>query len=305
MTSSLSPIYATTGQDTVISAKDSITLEEETQNIKVEKANYISYEGIIKEIRTNGVYLSISLENELENEGEITAVFNIFEDTTILDQASKEALESSELKEGQKIIGYYRKDKPMILIYPPMISPDLVIVKEQEEKDFIKYSHFNEELISEDNFLKLNISDETVITDQYGDKFNIEDLYNKDLIVFYSVSTKSIPAQTNPIKIILLNKKSSEASQIVDIDEIIKTDSYKDNEITMVPLRKIAEALDYKVEWNNESRSVILIKGNSSFTISIGQEKFGYNKSLGVFEKVPEIKDEKTYVPESFIEHLK
>ncbi|SDZ10665.1 Copper amine oxidase N-terminal domain-containing protein [Proteiniborus ethanoligenes] len=300
MASPLTPIYASTAEETNFLVRDHIALEE-ISNLKDEKMNYLSYEGVVKEIRTNGVYLSVSLENE----GEITAVFNIFDDTPIVDQASKEALKGPELKNGQKIIGYYRKDMPMLMIYPPMISPDLVIVKDQEDKDFIKYSYFNEELVSEDNFLKLNVSDETIITDQYGEKLGVEDLYNKDLVVFYSATTKSIPAQTNPSKIIILSKKSSESSEFIDIDEVIKAESYKEDGITMIPLRKIAEALEYKVEWNNESRSVLLTRGNSSFTISIGQEKFGYNKSIGVFEKAPVIKDGKTYVPQSFMENLK
>lgn len=312
----VTPIYASMGEEPIAIEESSLIPEYRTISVTdswEEKINYIGFEGVVKEIEQQEGYISVSLTDG--NTDEVIGVFSLSEETMIVDQATKETLKSSELKEGHKLTGYYRKDMPMIMIYPPRISPELVIVKDEEGKDFIKHSNFDEELVSVDNSLKLNISDETVITNQFGEECKAEDLINEDLVVFYTTTTRSIPAQTNPSKIIVLKKQVEEDAVIVeDIDEInvldeiaemIKLDSYKKEDIVMVPLRKIAEHLGYEVEWNNENKGILLRKGNSSFTLAIGNEDYGYNKSLGKLEQVPELSNGKTYVPQSLIDRLR
>lgn len=313
ISSGLTPTYASAFVEPISLEESSLISEYRTISVIEpweEKINYIAFEGSIKEIKAQEGYVSISLTDG--DTDEIIGVFSLSEETMIIDQGRGETIGSSELKEGQKLTGYYRKDMPMIMIYPPRISPELVIVKDLEEKSFIKHSNFDEELVSADSLLKLNMSGNTIITDQKGEECKEEELYNQDLIVFYTITTKSIPAQTNPSKIIVLKKQSLEDNQISDgsslvdeIDEIVKSDSYRKGETVMIPLRKVAEYLGYEVEWNNESRSVLLRKGNVSFTLTIGREEYGYNKSLGKFEQVPELTNGKTYVTQSFIDILK
>ncbi|SCG84196.1 hypothetical protein DW1_2636 [Proteiniborus sp. DW1] len=320
ISSGITPIYATSIVEEPIAMEESSLLSEYKTISAIdsweEKINYITFEGSIKEIKAQEGYLFVSLTDG--NTDEIIGVFSLSEETMIVDQGTGETIKSSELKEGQKLTGYYRKDMPMIMIYPPRINPELVIIKDEEERAFIKHSNFNEELVSVDNFLKLNISEDTIITDQKGEECKEEELHNQDLVVFYTITTKSIPAQTNPSKIIVLKKEfaedivttdeadevTDESSLIDEIAEIIKSDSYKKDEVVMVPLRKIAEHLGYEVEWNNENRSVILRKGNVSFILTIGKEEYGYNKSLGRLEQAPELTSGKTYVTQSFIDVL-
>jgi len=71
-------------------------------------------------------------------------------------------------------------------------------------------------------------------------------------------------------------------------------------ETTMVPLRSIAEKLGFQVE--SKGKTVILTKGNESYTITRGEKAFGYNKSLLTLSVAPSLKDTKTYVPVEFIE---
>lgn len=330
MTSAVTPIYALEGQEPlaiespevyenkVISATDSWQ----------EKINYIKYEGVIKDIKPQEGYISVSLTDG-END-EVIAVFSISDDTMVVDQSSRDNIKNSELKVGQNISGYYSKDTIMIMIYPPRISPELVIVEDEERKETVMHSNFNEELLSADNTLKLMNLDETVITNQFGEEREEEDLYNQDLVVFYSISTKSLPAHTSPSKIIVLEKQLDkdvvtadgpevitdidENAEIIELDEdnfsdeiikMIEADNYVKEEVTMVPLRTIAEHLGYKVEWNNKERSALITKDNVSFTLSIGKEEYGYNEELRAFERAPEINTGKTYVPQTFVDILR
>ena len=76
------------------------------------------------------------------------------------------------------------------------------------------------------------------------------------------------------------------------------------NGVKMIPLRKVAEHLGYKVLSQPKINGAIVTLQNSSFTITRGEKMYGYNKSLRQFEVAPELKGMKTYVSEDFLELL-
>lgn len=102
---------------------------------------------------------------------------------------------------GDRVIGFYDADAPAILIYPPQY-PAIVMAKEEEGR-FVKVDFFNEQLVSSDGNLRLNISDQTAIRLENGQAFT-GNLGNRNLVVVYSATTRSIPAQTTPSQVIVL-----------------------------------------------------------------------------------------------------
>lgn len=102
---------------------------------------------------------------------------------------------------GDRVTGYYDGDLPAILIYPPQFQA-LVMVKENPNEN-IKVDYFNNQLVSSDGTLKLNLSPYTQIVLTNGQLFSHYPA-NRDLIVQYGPSTRSIPAQTTPYRIIVL-----------------------------------------------------------------------------------------------------
>lgn len=101
---------------------------------------------------------------------------------------------------GDIVTAYYDGDLPAILIYPPQFSA-IIVIKYDPNRNF-KVDYFNNQLISSDGQLKLNISPTTQIMLKNGQPFTGNPA-NRDLVVFYGPSTRSIPAQTNPDKIIV------------------------------------------------------------------------------------------------------
>lgn len=61
----------------------------------------------------------------------------------------------------------------------------------------MKVAYFNEQLISSDGMLQLNLSPYTQMFLTNGQRFT-RNPANRDLIVIYGPTTKSIPAQTCP-----------------------------------------------------------------------------------------------------------
>lgn len=101
---------------------------------------------------------------------------------------------------GDQVTGYYDGNAPVPLIYPPQYQA-LVIVKESPYQN-VKLDYFNSQLVSSDGLLKLNISPNTSIVLKNGQSFT-KNPANRNLIVIYGPTTKSIPAQTTPYKLIV------------------------------------------------------------------------------------------------------
>ena len=102
---------------------------------------------------------------------------------------------------GDHVTGFYDADAPVPLIYPPQYRA-IVIAKDTPYQN-VKVSFFNEQLISSDGSLRLNISSDTLILLENGQLFN-RNPANRDLIVVYGATTRSIPAQTTPFQIIVM-----------------------------------------------------------------------------------------------------
>ena len=226
-------------------------------------------------------------------------VFNIVvgQETVVVDNTGKRV----ELKEGMDFTAYVDGNKPMILIYPPQYSPDLVIVQ-TEEIGFAEVARFDENFANES--LKLNISDETVIENLSGTAVEAKNIVGVNVAVFYKFTTFSIPAQTTPSKIIVLSYDEEELSQeMVKVQAILKNDFYEVNGVTMVPLRLIAEKLGWTV--TSTGKGAIVSKDNATFTITRGEKLYGHNRAVDYFEQAPALLEPtKTYVPVEFVDRL-
>lgn len=161
------------------------------------KINFQSFSGYVTQIddfvtnesnEDNGCYKTFILAN---NAGMLVH-FIISPDTYFVDRAR--------VAVGDWITGYYDGDAPVPLIYPPRYRA-LIIVKENPYQQ-VKVDYFDQNLVSSDGLLILNISPVTSILLMNGQDFS-NNLANRNLIVSYGPTTKSIPAQTTPYEIIV------------------------------------------------------------------------------------------------------
>ena len=102
---------------------------------------------------------------------------------------------------GDRLTGYYDGDAPALLIYPPQYQA-LVMVKDNPNQN-VKVDYFNNQLVSSDGQLQLNLSPFTQIILTNGQLFSRYPA-NRDLIVIYGPTTRSIPAQNTPYRIIVM-----------------------------------------------------------------------------------------------------
>lgn len=235
--SSATAFAASTQEVRTIKAADSAKISEPVNGTSKEPAQYYfkSFGGTVKEIKD---YKPVEGSKIILVESQSGEVANIIvsKDTYVLNNA--------EIKTGSSITGYYKADAPMIMIYPMQISAEVVVVAEVKNQ-CVKVDVFDKDLVSSDRFLKLNISDDTEIVSQDGRAYKGK-LTNRKLIVTYGISTKSIPAQTSPTKIVVLNGES-----VIDKDEEAKANKRKQM-IRKAAIRAIAEILGFDIDWDGK-----------------------------------------------------
>lgn len=164
---------------------------------QMERNQYLSITGRIKSIEPVGygshqAYGCMMLMG-VEGEEEAYVNFMVTPATFVVDY--------EQLKIGMNATFYYRADAPAPLIFPPQFSAVVVVPK--QEGRFVYVGSFDEELVSADASLQLNVGDSVEMVTTNNQKF-LGNPANKDLVVTYINTTRSIPAKTTPEKIVVL-----------------------------------------------------------------------------------------------------
>ncbi|MCM1127298.1 MAG: hypothetical protein NC429_12600 [Lachnospiraceae bacterium] len=109
-------------------------------------------------------------------------------------------IDSRQLRVGMRVAAFYDSSLPMPLIFPPQYRAQLITTTGRNEQ--VMLSRFDRNLLSEDGSLKLNIAGNTMIRTANGQSFNCNPA-DRTLLVYYTVTTRSIPPQTTPSRIIV------------------------------------------------------------------------------------------------------
>ena len=134
-----------------------------------------------------------------------------------------------------------------------------------------------------------------------------------NVLLWYDMMTMSIPAYATSEKVVILPGnvldmgEEDEGLMVNGVAITLLEDElvYDNNGVEMLPLRTVAEALGFKVEWVDETQSIIISKDAFTATIRIGTPEGGINKARLVLETAPILYGgSKTYVPTSFFAEL-
>ena len=130
--------------------------------------------------------MSLRTENGIVN-------FMITSETRIID--------SRQLRAGLRVAAFYDASLPVPLIFPPQYRAQIITVLGRDEQVMI--NEFIRNLVAADNSLQLNIARNTNIETINGQNTSCNP-GNQTLLVYYSATTRSIPPQTTPRRIIVL-----------------------------------------------------------------------------------------------------
>lgn len=309
--------------------------EETDVAAPVETASYISVDVTVVKTDSDvdGIIKTTTDVNNKDDQNN-TVNLKITDDTLVYDNlGNKKAL--SDLTDGTKITVFTGSYEPTPLILPVQYTANVIIINGDQEGNVNADTYLVDEegYTNAANTLNIATADDTKIVDKDEKEYK-GDLDKNDLIVFYGASTKSIPAQTTPTKVVVLGKneialkqieaaknatpaptaapettvapEATEAPQVsyaglvnVVIGDKNVSDVYAKDNTTMVPLREVAEAAGFTVTWDAENRAVILNDG--VYSLKIGENSYIKGKMMPLtLSAAPEIVNDLTYVPAEF-----
>lgn len=189
--SSAKSLPAQTTPDKVVVLSDPIVPDED-------KSSYFgAFKGTVTKIRDmkgdkNKTQLTLKDKEGLE------AKFIVSKDTY--------RTNNEKISVGSVVTGYYDAKVFRIMIYPLEYEAVVLDVERPEYK--IKVDYFDNKLTSADKSLKLKIGKDTEIIYMDGTEYKGNPV-KTNLVVIYDKTDKSKPAQTEPVKVIVLEKKNS------------------------------------------------------------------------------------------------
>lgn len=256
---------------------------------------------------------------EVSNEAEGAVNLTVSEGTVLVDNQGN-TVAAEDIKAGDSVTMFYNANNPTLMVMPPRYTPDVLVINTEKE-GFAEVSSFSDELVNSQNTLALNIDDTTVIRYANGAKIiaKADDVKNSDAVVFYTSTTRSIPAQTTPSKVIILNNEVQNddvqepvSDETVNVDMNVpaavgSADTILDDAmgvdaenyavltvngsevdahfvevegVTMLPIRSVAEAMGLEVSWDNERQAVSVGTTQMGAFLKIGENKYSKAKMM-------------------------
>ena len=279
-----------------VNAEKGTDVENSNKIVVAQTENkYISFTGQVTEAADNTITVK-------ENDNAI--MFHL--GTMIIGTKDGQIMEAKDIKAGDKITAIYTTNTPMALSYPGQMTPNIILVHNSDNS--IKVDKFNDDMVSSDGSLKL-ITDENTKLEAYKTKQVItqKDLKNKDLLVIYGATTRSIPAQTlvsGVIKVIVLPSLENEKveSQEKDKDKNIEN---KLLDTSKIAIAKEAKAIGYKVNWNPKTKLVVISKSEDVIEIYVGTTKYRVNGIEKTAVWPANIENGTTFVSSEILDYLK
>ena len=109
-------------------------------------------------------------------------------------------IENRQLRQGMRVAAFYDSTLPVPLIFPPQYRAQIIALLGRNEQVMLNY--FDSELVAGDRSLALNIGRNTVIRTMNGQNVTCN-IGNQSLLFIYTATTRSIPPQTTPDRIVV------------------------------------------------------------------------------------------------------
>ena len=286
--------------------------------------HYNSVSGTISEIIYDGkntVLLLSGTQNDI--------YYNITPDVLVYSLNAMEPISAGRLSKGRRVSVFYNVYNEAAG-FPATLTPEVLVLHDNEQASLVKVDYFDDTALSSDRKLKLNRNEEMLIVSGNSRIANFDELKNKNLLVFYDVSTLSPSAQAPPMKVVILGsevlRQKTAAEDLAEPEDMpdespLPEEIYESErdilvrnlegyaitrgEIRYVPLYKLAETMGFDLAWNDAIKQVTIYTNNeASYTITNGLLEYSQGGEKLYFTNAPFISDSRVYVEEKFLENL-
>lgn len=157
----------------------------------MQNSKYVAVNGTIQDIQTFADQCCQQIVTLRSDNGIVN--FIISPNTYVVNE--------TRLRPGMMVSAFYDANLPVPLIFPPRYQAAIIGVRRPQENIMVDY--FNNNLEAVNNSLKLNLGRTTEIVTPNGQRFTCG-LAGRLLVVYYGATTRSIPPQTTPSRIIVM-----------------------------------------------------------------------------------------------------
>ena len=239
----------------------------------------------------DGDYEGILVENDMDKGDMGEKEMFLYVKTRVVDLKTGEFVKDYKFKKGEKIQYFYRADTPMMLSLPAQMTPDVIGVNVDESKFSMDVDYFDKDGHGIGNRLDLNLGEEVKAKNFAGEEE--KDFLPSELLVLYTIATRSLPPIAAPEKIEILNtkgiadeektdEKKTDESKVPDEKGILK--AYEKTADTYY-LRKALEGLGAEVNWIRDTNTTEITKADKKVII------YNENKEMQIDDMLIEMKD--------------
>lgn len=236
---------------------------------------------------TAGTYAGIveSYENSVIKTADNS--FTVMKDTVILND--KETIEK-----GDMVFINAEKNVVAVTDGDYVGSVDIDLYNKSAEGEFGEY-------INSEKTLTISIGEDTKITDLRGNEVSKDSLDNSVLAVYHTIDALSMPAQTNPEKIVVIDAELPAATEYSFVygDKTFTAAFTEKDGSKYVPVRAIAEALGFVVDWDGENITVSVSEDDKTTAFKVYETKLNENGAAAYISN-----EDRTYVPVEFFSEI-
>lgn len=201
--------------------------------------------------------------------------------------------------DGEKADAVKEGDKVMVLSTSSLITKDIkeaaaIVITKDEANASVYLDTFK---MTEEGLLSAD--GEIIVAMEGAEKYD-----GKKLLVFYDFATMSIPAITNPIKVVELEEKAEDQDKVSVSFKVgdstltingeavtVETPYVVGAGVTLVPIRVISEAFGAEVNWDGETKTVTVSCGECKVIVTVGSKTALVNGEEKTLEEAPELTD--------------
>ena len=286
-------------EQAVVDTEAAETTETVADTAAEETVGYSTLKGTITAVTVNEDSTA-RITFQSEERGEI--IFNEASDCMVIIDGAVKTL--ADLKEGMTATIVMDDFAPMTMSLPPQTSGAIAIVVDGETPTTTVVEKFNDELVGGD--VKLIIDETVQILDIRGTRqiLTADDIKGHKAIVVYGASTKSIPAQTTPYLVVILDN-AEETTETTDTTETTETRDADETADTVLPLRATLEEMGYTIEWTSNDAPIVITKDDVNLSVSIDSDTVVVDGDMTYqLSSDVTIVDGVTYIPADLVEHL-
>lgn len=261
-------------------AVDAAIVSQEEEAMQFAKAF-----GIVQEVNAQENYIMVQTAED-------TIRFNVDGSTWLMDGQNGIPVALADL-EGKEVAVSHSMAMTMSL--PAQSYAYAVIVKGAEMPNFAVIEAVTEtedgiRLTTENGGMWVTVAKDAQVSPfRTRNIVTVQDLQpGAQVVLYYDVVAMSYPGQAYTERVVLLQPAEAAPAEEQNVNE-------------MVNLRKAATAMGMDILWDAEGRVVTLQKGAFTATVVIDDVNYGINKMLVREEQAAEIRDGRTYVPQSFV----